>query len=116
MSSYAAAAMLTSAGITEKASKTIVWHLRHEFGATVQVPMKHIKEIGSGYVKPKFGTYELKDKNNPRKKKEEISYWVNDIADVIATDMSRILKTRDNHTYGYPSKVRNNEIGCDVVL
>ena len=106
MSKYVAGAMWTAAGISKVSSRIMCRHLTATFGTTIQVPMKSITGLGSGFVLPRFGTYHY-DKE-AGKKKEEINYWVSNLSKVVSTDIDRVLNTNENKqlnvTFGYPSK------------
>ena len=62
--------------------------------------------------------YESKEKKGKKKIKEVINYWVCDLSDVIANDVSRLINNQSDkqakNTYGYSLKDGNTDLGCDV--
>ena len=85
MSKYAAGAMWTAAGIPEASSRIIIRYLTAAFGSAIQVPMSSITNLGSGFVLPRFGTYNYEKEAG--KKKEEINYWVSNLSEVVSRDI-----------------------------
>ena len=50
--------------------------------------MSFITNLGSGFVLPRFGTYNYEKEAG--KKKEEVNYWVSNLAEVVSTDRAEL--------------------------
>ena len=67
MFKYAVGVMWTAAGIPEASSRIIYRRLTAAFGTTIQVPMKSITGLGSGFVLPRFSTYHYEKEAGKKK-------------------------------------------------
>ena len=87
------------------------------FDARAQVPLSHVRELRKCYGIPQFGAY-LYEKVKGETK-EEMNDWTKSLVYVFAIGIDQVLNTTEHKekkpTFGYLSKDRDGDLGCDIV-